>query len=566
MMKKFVSAGAVALLFLGEVSAIDTNGWVRKDKADGSSMIEITLPVKQSNLELVESIFWDVSNPKHASYGKYLSFEEINEITRNDASTQAVMNYLSSLGVTQIKSDPYGNFLTFKMPVAKANEAFNADFHTYAHPRVEGQIVKTEQVSLPAELEEHVIHVPHVTYFPHPDRKVRFTPDIEAFAAMSTLTADAVQPKGYVTPALLQQFYGINNPIVSHGANQSLFGALGQQYSNTDLAKFQQQFGLTNSPVRFQVGANNPNACLGAQGGENCGEANLDVQWIMAVAQQAVTVFWNIDGNAPDPFVTWSQQLSQYSNLPQVHSISYGGPEAGVPQQNRQIFNTAVQKLATQGGSVLIASGDDGAAGTGARDNPNNCRYTPDWPSTSPYVTAVGATQGPESGKAEVVCSSLTGGVITSGGGFSNLYARPAYQNAQVAAYLQRNQPVAGFQPQGRAYPDVSVMGFNYPVVVGGQFALESGTSASAPVFAGMVTLINDARMAAGKPALGFLNQALYSVNANVWNDIVTGDIRCTANNRVCCPQGFAAVAGWDPASGLGSPRFQALLQALVAM
>jgi tripeptidyl-peptidase-1 len=394
-------------------------------------------------------------------------------------------------------------------------------------------------------------------------------PDLNSYeklSSMSSLTADAVQPKGYVTPALLNQYYGINNPTATHGANQSLFGALGQQYSNADLNVFQQQFGLGVNNVRFQVGTNDPNQCAGANGGENCGEANLDVQWIMAVAQQAITVFWSIDANAPDPFVTWSQQLSQFSNVPQVHSISYGGPEAGTPQADMTTFNTAVQKLGLQGGSVMIASGDDGAAGDAARNNPNACRYTPDFPSTSPYVTAVGATQGPESGRAEVVCSSITGGVITSGGGFSNVWARPAYQNAQVSAYLQRNQPVAGFQPQGRAYPDVSVMGFNYPVVIGGQFTLESGTSASAPVFSGMVTLINDARMAVGKPALGFLNQALYSVNANVWNDIVTGDNRCTANNQICCQQGFFAVAGWDPATGLGTPKFQALMQALVAL
>jgi tripeptidyl-peptidase-1 len=293
----------------------------------------------------------------------------------------------------------------------------------------------------------------------------------------------------------------------------------------------------------------------------------LDVEYIMAIAQGAATTYWSIADTANDPFLDWAEALAQTSNLPQVHSISYGGYE-DTSNNDMSVFNTEVQKVGLQGVSVMVATGDDGVANFAASTNASYCGYYPSFPATSPYVTAVGATQGPENGTAEIVCSSITGGGITSGGGFSDVFAQPSYQTSQVAAYFANvaTAPVSGYNQSGRGIPDVSAMGNSYVVAIGGQFYLESGTSASTPVFAGMITMINDARLAAGKSVLGFLNQALYSLDASVWNDIVTGDNRCTANTSICCPQGFSASKGWDPVSGLGTPKYQSLKTALLAL
>eukprot|EP00475_Leptophrys_vorax_P001463 TRINITY_DN107_c0_g2_i1.p1 TRINITY_DN107_c0_g2~~TRINITY_DN107_c0_g2_i1.p1 ORF type:complete len:551 (-),score=161.18 TRINITY_DN107_c0_g2_i1:47-1699(-) len=550
-MMKRVSVMSLVMLSLSE--AVRLNGWEKVKAASSEELVRMVFPVKQSNLSVVESMFWEVSSPGSPMYGKFLSFDEIGELTKNEIGTQSTLAYLQSIGVDKdaIKVNPHGTFVSAHVPIGLANKVFAADFHVYTHAQAKSSIVKTESLTLPEELKTHVTHVPHVSFFP----------------SVQTKFATATSSGNYVTPQLLANYYGIDNSQVSYGATQSLFEALGQMFDDTDLNTFQKQFGITAQNISMIIGNDIPTECFSSTGSENCGEANLDVQYIMAIAQGADTVYWNIDSSSSDPFLDWAEQLTYYSQLPQVHSISYGGYE-DTSNDDMNTFNTEVQKLGLQGISVIVSSGDDGAANSGARSDASQCGYHASFPASSPYVTAVGATQGPESGNEEVVCSSATGGVITSGGGFSDVFSQPSYQSSQVSDYFNNvaNYPVSGFNSNGRGYPDVSVMGYNYVVAIGGKFTLESGTSASAPVFAGMVTLINDARLAAGKSPLGFLNQALYSLDSSVWNDITSGDNTCTANPQICCQEGFSAAQGWDPVSGLGTPNFRSLMQALVSL
>jgi tripeptidyl-peptidase-1 len=195
-----------------------------------------------------------------------------------------------------------------------------------------------------------------------------------------------------------------------------------------------------------------------------------------------------------------------------------------------------------------------------ARTNPKKCGYNPSFPASSPYVTAVGATQGPESGAAEIACTSDQGGVITTGGGFSTKFSAPSYQTAAISGYFaalnSTQQPASGYATSGRGYPDVAMAGLNYEVVIGGNTYQVSGTSASAPVVAGMVSLVNAQRLAAGKKPLGFLNTAIYQNGVKFTNDVVSGENNCAAS-KVCCSQGFYAAAGWDPLTGFGGVDFQ---------
>ena len=115
--------------------------------------------------------------------------------------------------------------------------------------------------------------------------------------------------------------------------------------------------------------------------------------------------------------------------------------------------------------------------------------------------------------------------------------------------------PANAVNAKGRAYPDISIAGLNYLTIIDKRFGGMSGTSASAPVVAGIVSNINAARMAVGKGSVGWLNPALYTHAASFVNDIVTGNNKCTAT-APCCPQGFYATKGWDPATGLGSINY----------
>jgi len=203
----------------------------------------------------------------------------------------------------------------------------------------------------------------------------------------------------------------------------------------------------------------------------------------------------------------------------------------------------------------LFASGDQGVWGrTGV-----GATYHPDFPAASPYVTAVGGTD--FSTKSTIGAESVWS---CGGGGFSDTFAQPAWQTTQVASYLAKAAaagvlpPANLFNATGRAYPDVSALGGQVnPYCVaysGGSFGGVAGTSASCPVVAGIFSQLNNVRLAAGKPALGFLNPLIYS-NPQCFQDINDG----SQNNCNAGTQGFAATAGWDPATGVGSPNYNCL-------
>ena len=185
--------------------------------------------------------------------------------------------------------------------------------------------------------------------------------------------------------------------------------------------------------------------------------------------------------------------------------------------------------------------------------------FNPTFPATCPYVTAVGATQ-VSPGKTVYEPESACEQVIYSGGGFSNYFTMPSYQASQVDRYFKVTPPLytsAQYNNSGtsRGYPDLSANGANYVVAVDGTFNLVYGTSASAPVVGAILTMVNDARIMAGKSPIGFINPTIYSQEfACAFNDITDG------TNQGCGTVGFSAVEGWDPVTGLGTPSFPKLV------
>jgi tripeptidyl-peptidase I len=123
--------------------------------------------------------------------------------------------------------------------------------------------------------------------------------------------------------------------------------------------------------------------------------------------------------------------------------------------------------------------------------------------------------------------------------------------------------PVAGYAANGRAYPDISLAGINYVVVVGGTTYAVSGTSASCPAVAGFISNINAARLAVGKGSVGWINPTLYKNGTSYMNDITSGDNLCVGGSP-CCTTGFHATPGWDPATGLGSMNYRKMETAFV--
>jgi tripeptidyl-peptidase-1 len=236
--------------------------------------------------------------------------------------------------------------------------------------------------------------------------------------------------------------------------------------------------------------------------------------------------------------------------------------------------------MGLRGITVLESSGDTGV-GAPCQSNDGRARpeFTPQFPATCPYITAVGGTQ---SYAPEVAW-------VASSGGFSNYFERAWYQDAAVTDYLASHlapdtkaafaQYAGGFR--GRAFPDISAHSLSpyYLYYAAGSPSMTGGTSAAAPVVAGLIGLINDARLRAGKPVMGFINPWLYSLgsgNGTGVTDVTRGAaIGCTGVNlqtgralpgaSVIPGAMWNATVGWDPATGVGMPDLEALVARALA-
>jgi len=297
--------------------------------------------------------------------------------------------------------------------------------------------------------------------------------------------------------------------------------------------------------------------------------------------------------------------LFMLPNPPLVNSVSYGWPEELTCQsvtnanctgmtvaQYVARANTELAKVAGRGISVLIASQDEGAPSE-ANDYCELDDSHPLWPiypSSSQWVTSVSATTLIDTstlltknvaalppicsmgytcdttGSLEMPCmENNTEYSWTTGGGFSKYAVRPSYQNAAVNQYLGSSSiipPTQWFNPPNRGYPDVAAVGDRILIIIGGSISVTAGTSASTPIFSGVVTLLNDYRLNAGKKPLGFLNPLLYQMAAEhpaAFGLITMGNNKCTLGQ--CCAYGYGAnYQGWDPVTGLGVPNYQEMI------
>merc|ERR1719345_704947 len=244
-----------------------------------------------------------------------------------------------------------------------------------------------------------------------------------------------------------------------------------------------------------------------------------------------------------------------------VHSVSYGTDETH--QNGRQYMkacNHAFIKAGARGVSILFASGDQGACGRlgcGKGKSKHAVRFQPDFPADSPYVTAVGGTDFAGSSIGDETAWS------DGGGGFSDNFDIPDFQKAAVAAYKASADadlpPQNLWSPSGRGYPDIAALGGQkapYCINTNGQFTGVAGTSAACPVTAGIFALLNGLRLSQNKAPLGFLNPFIYQ-NPSAFEDVTSGIN--DGGNDGAGKFGFKAVMGWDAATGLGTPNYEAL-------
>ncbi len=288
--------------------------------------------------------------------------------------------------------------------------------------------------------------------------------------------------------------------------------------------------------VSVDGGKNSPSTASGADG-----EVMLDVEVAAAVAPGAnIAVYFapNTDQGFIDAIST---AVHDTKNKPSVISISWGAPESGWAQQSINALDQACQAAAALGVTITAASGDNGSS-DGATGN------NVDFPASSPHVLACGGTKLVGAGttiSSEVVWNELANNEGATGGGVSNVFAKPSWQ---ANANVPKPTNAAG----GRGVPDVAGDAdptTGYSVRVDGQTLVIGGTSAVAPLWAGLVAVANQQN----RVSAGFINPAIYAAKAKAgFRDITQG------NNG-----SFSAAPGWDACTGLGSPLTATLIPLL---
>ena len=340
------------------------------------------------------------------------------------------------------------------------------------------------------------------------------------------------------TPRQVAQLYQF--PLDVDGTGQTVgILELGGGYKPADLKKYFSGLG-TKEPTVISVSVDGgKNAPTNPNGSD--GEVLLDIEVVGAVAPGAtIAVYFapNTSQGFQDALTT---AIHDATNKPSVISISWGSAESTWTAQAMTAFDSAAQDAAALGITICAASGDNGSS-DGVDDGDNHV----DFPASSPHILACGGTS-LESTDGKITSETVwndgqQGGA--GGGGYSNQFPLPAWQ---ASANIQA--PAGG----GRGVPDVcgnADPDTGYKILVDGQSLVIGGTSAVAPLWSGLIALLNEKL---GQP-LGFLQPAIYGLpqSTNAFRDITSG-----SNGS------FSAGPGWDAASGLGSPSGQNLLEAL---
>jgi kumamolisin len=479
---------------------------------------------------------------------KYLTHAELE--ARHGADPQDVARveaFARQHGLTVVESSLARRSVMLSGTVAQFNQAFGVQMNVYEHDKGTFRS-RTGPIHVPPELAGVVEAVFGF------DNRPAFKPHFRRLRTAAP-RADGGPPPGTFLPPQLAKLYDF--PTGANGSGQCIgILELGGGFRPGDLKTYFKELGL-KAPhvvaVSVDHGSNQP-------GGDADGEVMLDIEVAAAVAPAATIAVYFAPNTNRSFLDALTKAISDTVNKPSVISISWGAPEATDPQGQTfmQQFDQALQSAAALGITVCVAAGDNGAADMGPQEWDNAAHV--DFPASSPFALACGGTRLEAAGTSITRESVWNQGQAdlqddsfgASGGGVSAFFPLPDYQqNAGVP-------PSANGGASGRGVPDVAADGdpaTGYFVRVDGQELPIGGTSAVAPLWAGLLALINQKL---GR-RVGFINPLLYSATgAGAFHDVTEGGNR-VGDQAV----GYDAGPGWDACTGLGSPDGEKVLEAL---
>ncbi|KAI3577767.1 peptidase S8/S53 domain-containing protein [Fusarium oxysporum f. sp. albedinis] len=611
--------------------------WIKGERIDPNARLLLRIGLKQSNLEDADSLIHNVSHPSSPGYGKHYSRQDIVELfAPSNDTVETVRSWILRHGGSSALSRDRG-WLHANMSVVEAESMLNASYYKYHHTLQDYSTTSCEEYYVPSTVRPHIDFVtPGVMLLapkqPHINKKVkRQEPPIFQPDSTSPPSTGTSKCGDAVTPDCIRKLYNIPKNTLNHSSNSLGIFETGDYYAQEDLDMFFGKFApnIPKGTHPHLVSIDGGSAPV--KPAEADGESDLDMQVAYPlIYPQSITLYqtddkvYTVNGagglfnnflNAIDGSYCSYKAFGEKGNDPSfddvypdtqpggytgktqcgiskptnVISISYSKSESDLPFYYQQRQCNEFMKLALQGHTVLVASGDAGVAARSWDPEPNGCLglnntvFNPNFPGNCPYVTVVGGTRLPAGAPAtepEVAAylphQDGSDSTYTSGGGFSTIYSIPSYQKAALDKYYMHHDPGYKYFSAlynathngtvpiganggiynriGRGMPDVSAISQDIATYVGGEYGLISGTSAATPLFASIVTLINEQRLKAGKGPVGFINPVMYQ-NPQVFNDITKG------NNEGCDTKGFSAVPGWDPVTGLGTPRYPEMLK-----
>ncbi|KAI1078853.1 Pro-kumamolisin [Whalleya microplaca] len=578
-------------------------GWTRVRRAPTNHLIKLHIGLVQGNFGELERHLGEISDPLHERFRQHLTEDQVNSIIQpSDDTINTVTGWLGDCGIRteELEFTPAKDWIiTPALPVSLIENLLQTSYHVYR--RGHKEIVRAEEWSLPLQLHGLIDIVQPTTSFIHL-RSLAVTTNSRGPANNDTtptslndaaedlpdgldilkgidldnlpddLTADKACNTSAVTPICLRTHYGTLNYKAQAADKNSmaLSNYLGEFNNRSDISHYLKMYRpeAARAAEEFAIkeiagGINQQTPANKSQLDDGDGkEGNLDAQVMLGIGYPTPLITYTTGGDPPpydpdvslpentnEPFLTWLQYVLAQPELPTVISTSYADAEYTVPPSYAKRVCNGFAQLGARGVSVIFGSGDWGVGKPEQCHAPDGTpRFVARFPESCPYGTSVAATRNIDP---EIVAYNDRNGFV-SGGGFSEYFPRPAYQNDTVESYISKlgGTHEGLYNPTGRAYPDVAAMGYRIVTIWNGTVKVVDGTSASAPIFAGVMALVNDALIADGKPPMGFLNPWLYSGGFKAFRDVTQG------STRGCNTDGFPAVEGWDAASGFGTPWF----------
>jgi kumamolisin len=435
------------------------------------------------------------------------------------ADLDLVSEWARGAGLEVTQADPGRRALTLRGSVASVAAAFGAQLEgRYRTGDGVEYRARTGPITTPAQLNGVITGVFGIDDRPQARAHLKRLAPADSPAALTALQ--------------VAQAYAF--PANTTGAGQTIaILELGGGYSTADLTTYFSGLGIAEpsvTAVGVDGGQNNPGVDTGADG-----EVMLDIEVAGAVAPGAKIVVYFVPNTDQGFLDGLSTAVHDTAHAVSVVSISWGGPEESWSAQGRQQMEQILVEAAGLGVTVTVAAGDSGST-----DGVGDGKQHVDFPASAPHALACGGTRLDLSGGA-ISSETVWNDSATSatGGGISVEFTpTPSYQSA---AHLPVNVDTHG---PGRGVPDVAGNAdpqSGYQVIVSGQPQVIGGTSAVAPLWAGLTARLNEHL---GAP-IGFAQPRLYPlVGTAAFHDITQG-----SNGA------YSAGPGWDACSGLGSPN-----------